>query len=126
MFRTMSKKYFEPASMWLMVLGIVSIVQPWSMLFHLYGVVITLIGLVSFIFFSHIKPLPEEEFSDDIEEKETGISCREEGPIRKQNVIIEKPRQEETRMQKTGAQGNEEAESLEEEKALSIVLQENE
>ena len=123
MFRKISKKYLEPVSMWLMILGIVSIVQPWSIFFHIHGVVITLIGLVSFIFFSHIKPLPEEEFPDDVDEN---ISRREEGLIRKQDVIIEKPRQEETVAKKTEARENEETESLEEEKALSIVLQENE
>ncbi len=61
MFRKLSNKYFEPVAMWLMTLGLVCIVQPWSMFFHRYGVVIVLVGLVGFIFFSHIKPLPEEE-----------------------------------------------------------------
>jgi hypothetical protein len=120
MFRKMSKKYFEPVSMWLMIFGIISTVQPWWMLFHVYGVVITLIGLVSFIFVSHIKPLPVEEPSDLNDE--FNVSRREEGPVRKQNLVIEKSSQERTK-----AQGNEESRSLEkEEKGLSIVLQESE
>ena len=119
MFRKMSKKYFEPLSIWLMIFGIASIVQPWSMCFHSYGAVITLTGLVSFIFFSHIKPLPEEELSDVIDENISG--CKE-GPTHIQNLANEKSQQE-----GTVAQGNEEVESFEEEeKALSIVLQENE
>ncbi len=58
MFREWSVKYFEPLSMWLMVLGIVGISQPWSLWLHRYGFTITLIGLVGFIVFSHIKPRP--------------------------------------------------------------------
>jgi hypothetical protein len=61
MFRKLSKKIFEPASMWVMIFGLVSIVQPWSIFLHRYGIVIVLIGLVAFNFFGHIKPLPEEE-----------------------------------------------------------------
>jgi preprotein translocase subunit Sss1 len=47
--------------MWLMILGLACIVQPWSMFLHRYALAIILIGLVAFIFFIHIKPLPEEE-----------------------------------------------------------------
>ena len=47
--------------MWLMVLGIVSLCQPWSQILHVYGVTITLVGLVGFSVFSKIKPRPEEE-----------------------------------------------------------------
>jgi len=47
--------------MWLMVLGIVALCQPWSHWLHSYGVTITLVGLVGFSVFSKIKPLPEEE-----------------------------------------------------------------
>jgi hypothetical protein len=60
MFRRLSNKYFEPLSMWLIILGLVCIVQPWSMFFHRYAVVVILIGLVAFVFFRHIEPLPEE------------------------------------------------------------------
>jgi len=117
----MSKKYFEPASMWVMILGIVSIMQPWSMFFHSYGVVITLVGLVSFIFFSHIKSLPEEDFPGDIEEN---ILRRKERIVLKQDIIIDKFQDEKTGEEISEAQGQEETESPEEkEKALSLTLQ---
>ena len=60
MFRQWSVKYFEPISMWLLIFGIVSISQPWSEWLHRYGFTITLCGLVGFIVFSHVKPLPEK------------------------------------------------------------------
>ena len=60
-FRELSAKYLEPGSMWLMVLGIVALCQPWSHWLHSYGVTITLVGLVGFSVFSKIKPLPEED-----------------------------------------------------------------
>jgi len=59
MFRKLSVKYFEPISMWVIIFGIVSLCQPWILFLHVYGFLITLIGLVIFIFFSHIKPLSE-------------------------------------------------------------------
>ena len=61
MFRLLSVKYFEPISMWVIIFGIVSLCQPWFLTLHVYGFSIILIGLVGFIVFSHIKPLPEEE-----------------------------------------------------------------
>lgn len=60
-FREMSVKYFEPASIWIMVFGIVALCQPISMTLHSYGVTIILIGLVGFNIFSKIKPLPFKE-----------------------------------------------------------------
>ena len=59
-FRNLSAKYLEPGFMWLMVLGIVALCQPWSQVLHAYGVTITLIGLVGFSIFSKIRPLPED------------------------------------------------------------------
>jgi len=64
MFRYLSTKYFEPISMWVIILGIVCLCQPWIRFFHVYGFLIIIIGLVGFIFFSHIKPLPAEETED--------------------------------------------------------------
>jgi len=61
MFRQLSVKYFEPISMWVIIFGIVSLCQPWFLTLHVFGFSIILIGLVGFIVFSHIKPLPEEE-----------------------------------------------------------------
>jgi hypothetical protein len=47
--------------MWLIIFGIFSLCQPWVLLLHVYGFSIILAGLVGFIVFSHIKPLPEAE-----------------------------------------------------------------
>lgn len=60
-FREISVRYLEPASQWLMILGIISLSQPWNLFLHRYGVTIILIGLIGFIVFSHIKPEHEEE-----------------------------------------------------------------
>jgi len=60
-FRQISSKYLEPGSMWLMVVGIIALCQPWINVLHVYGVTIILIGLVGFSIFSKIKPLPEDE-----------------------------------------------------------------
>jgi hypothetical protein len=60
-FRQLSAKYLEPGFMWLMVAGIAALCQPWSQILHVYGVTVTLIGLVGFSIFSKIKPLPEDE-----------------------------------------------------------------
>ncbi len=57
----MSVAYFEPASIWTMVFGIVALCQPINMTLHSYGVTIILIGLVGFNIFSKIKPLPSKE-----------------------------------------------------------------
>jgi hypothetical protein len=59
-FRQMSVKYFEPASIWIMVLGIVALCQPINLALHSFGLTIILIGLVGFNVFSKIKPLPNE------------------------------------------------------------------
>jgi hypothetical protein len=47
--------------MWLMVFGIIALCQPWSRLLHVYGVTLTLVGLVGFSVFSKIKPLSEDD-----------------------------------------------------------------
>jgi len=60
-FRELSARILEPASMFLMILGIVALCQPWIEILHRYGVTITLVGLVGFSVFSKIKPLPREE-----------------------------------------------------------------
>ena len=59
MFRYLSAKYFEPISMWVIILGILSLCQPWILFLHVNGLLITIIGLAGFITFSHIKPLEE-------------------------------------------------------------------
>ena len=54
-------RQLESASMALMMFGIVALCQPWNETLHVYGVTITLTGLVGFSIFSKIKPLPEDE-----------------------------------------------------------------
>ena len=52
----------EAIAQWVMVVGILALVQPWNLLLHLYGVTIILIGLAAFMVFSHVpSPEPEEE-----------------------------------------------------------------
>jgi hypothetical protein len=58
-FRELSQRVFEPASIWVMVLGIVALCQPWFFTLHSYGITITLIGLIGFNVFSKIKPRPQ-------------------------------------------------------------------
>jgi hypothetical protein len=60
-FRQLSAKYLEPGSIGLMVLGIVFLCQPWSRFLHVYGLTVTLVGLVGFSVFSKIKPLGDDE-----------------------------------------------------------------
>jgi hypothetical protein len=59
-FRSISEQYLEAGFMWLMVLGIIALCQPWIQVVHAYGVTITLVGLIGFSIFSRIKPLPED------------------------------------------------------------------
>jgi len=60
-FPQLGAKYLELGSMWLMVLGIVFLCQPWSLFLHVYGVTVTLVGLIGFSIFSKIKPLPDDD-----------------------------------------------------------------
>ena len=60
-FRELSARVLEPASMYTMIFGIVALCQPWIEVLHRYGVTVTLIGLIGFGVFSHIKPIPKEE-----------------------------------------------------------------
>ena len=60
-FRELSARVLEPLCQWIMVLGIVALCQPWVEVLHRYGVTITLAGLVGFLVFSKIKPLPRED-----------------------------------------------------------------
>lgn len=55
-FREISVKYLEPASIWLMVFGIVALCQPFNLTLHSYGATIILAGLIAFNVFSKIKP----------------------------------------------------------------------
>jgi hypothetical protein len=43
---------------WVMIIGIIALLQPWNLFLHRYGVTIILIGLVGFSVFIHIKSKP--------------------------------------------------------------------
>ena len=60
-FRKASQKYLEPASQWVMVAGVVALCQPWVEVLHRFSVTITLVGLVGFIVFSHVKPAADAD-----------------------------------------------------------------
>jgi hypothetical protein len=52
----------EALAQWVMVIGIVALVQPWNLFLHRYGVTLILIGLAAFMVFSHVSsPEPEED-----------------------------------------------------------------
>ena len=57
----MGPRTWEMVFQWVMVLGIIALLQPWSLFLHRYGVTITLIGLVGFSIFIHIKSRPGEK-----------------------------------------------------------------
>ncbi|NKL04007.1 hypothetical protein B5P46_28750 [Rhizobium leguminosarum] len=48
-FRALNQKYLEPASQYLMILGIVALCQPWNLFLHRYGMTMTLVGLIAFM-----------------------------------------------------------------------------
>ena len=60
-FKQLSHRVLEPASQWIMILGIIALCQPWVEVLHRYGVTIILIGLVGFSIFSKIRPAPAAE-----------------------------------------------------------------
>ena len=58
----MGPRTWEMVFQWVMVLGIIALLQPWSLFLHRYGVTIILVGLAAFMVFSHVSsPEPEEE-----------------------------------------------------------------
>ena len=66
-FRQMNAKYYGPFTQWLMILGIVSLCQPWNNFLHRYGLLMIIIGLVGFLVTSHISPEPEiHEEEEDV------------------------------------------------------------
>lgn len=57
----MGPRTWEMIFQWVMVLGIVALLQPWNLWLHRYGVTITLIGLIGFSVFIHVKSRPGEK-----------------------------------------------------------------
>jgi hypothetical protein len=66
-FRSTNQRILAPAAQGLMIFGIISLCQPWSLFLHQYGVTLTLIGLIAFMITSKIAPDPEPEdsFADE-------------------------------------------------------------
>ncbi|AKI01883.1 hypothetical protein IMCC20628_03190 [Hoeflea sp. IMCC20628] len=62
-FRSINQRFLAPAAQSLMIFGIISLCQPWSLFLHQYGVTLTLIGLITFMITSKIAPDPEPEES---------------------------------------------------------------
>ena len=67
-FRQINKKSLEPGAQSLMIFGIIALCQPWSFWLHNNGLMLTLIGLVSFMITSKIPPEPEvaEDEEEDL------------------------------------------------------------
>jgi len=62
-FRSINQRFLVPAAQGLMIFGIISLCQPWSEFLHIYGVTMTLFGLIAFMITSKIAPDPEVEES---------------------------------------------------------------
>ncbi len=62
--RAFLARWLEPASMWLMVLGVVSLCQPWISLLHVYATTIALVGIVGFNIAVHL-PAPDSAEDQD-------------------------------------------------------------
>ena len=72
--RVFNQRFLEPGAMWLMILGIVFLCQPWVPFLHQWSVTVMLIGLVGFNVAVHIPP-PEPT---KVDEDDTGpVSLRE-------------------------------------------------
>ncbi|WFU90994.1 hypothetical protein QA644_22435 (plasmid) [Rhizobium sp. CC1099] len=61
-FRTLSQKYLEPGSQYLMIFGIIALCQPWYLFLHRYGLTMTLVGLIAFMVTTKI---PRDEQRDE-------------------------------------------------------------
>jgi hypothetical protein len=58
-FRSINQRFLVPAAQSLMIFGIISLCQPWSLFLHRFGLTITIVGLVAFMVTSKIAPEPE-------------------------------------------------------------------
>jgi hypothetical protein len=64
-FREFAHRRLEPISIWIMVLGIVFLCQPWIAFLHQWSVLVMLIGFVGFNVAIHTPaPPPESDVSD--------------------------------------------------------------
>lgn len=60
-FRELNQRFLAPAAQGLMIFGIISLCQPWSLFLHQNGVTLTLVGLIAFMVTSKIAPDPEKD-----------------------------------------------------------------
>jgi hypothetical protein len=59
--RALIGTYIVPLAMLLMIFGFVSLCQPWSRFLHVYGVTITLVGLILFTIFARFAPAANKD-----------------------------------------------------------------
>ncbi len=78
-FRSVNQRYLAPAAQSLMIFGIISLCQPWSLFLHKYGVTLTLVGLITFMITSKIAPDAEAE-EDYIDESVDILEIHGEQP----------------------------------------------
>lgn len=63
-FRSINHTWLVPIAQGIMIFGIVSLSQPWSLFLHRYGLTITLFGLVAFMVTSKVSPVQEIDPDD--------------------------------------------------------------
>ena len=63
--RRFNARILEPGSMWLMILGIIFLCQPWIEILHQYSVTIMLIGIIGFNIAVHIRPPDGPKVDED-------------------------------------------------------------
>jgi len=51
----LKRKYLEPLFMWIMLLGIAFLCQPWFLVLYSYGYAVLLAGTAAYIFSIHLK-----------------------------------------------------------------------
>ncbi len=63
--RVFNKRFLEPGTMLLMILGIIFLCQPWAAVLHEWSVLVMLIGLIGFNVAVHIPPPEGPSFEDE-------------------------------------------------------------
>ena len=76
--RRFNARILEPGSMWLMILGIIFLCQPWTEVLHQYSVTIMLIGIIGFNVAVHI-PAPDGPKVDEDDAGPVSVSTTVRG-----------------------------------------------
>ncbi|MEP5151829.1 hypothetical protein [Planktotalea sp.] len=73
-FRSLNQRVLAPLAQSVMIFGIISLCQPWSLFLHKFGVTMTLFGLIAFMITSKIAPdaAPEDD-EDDNDQNDRGV-----------------------------------------------------